>query len=485
MSETTHAPYNPEFFRRVGHRLVDELADYLRAARKGSMPVLPEPHPRNLAKQYQQPVPAEPCTQAEETFLRRARAIIEQSVHLHHPGYIAHQVAPPLPAAALAELLTGVLNQSLAVYEMSPAATHIERETVRWLCDLIGWESGADGIFTSGGSLGNLTALLVARNRATEGAAWEHGVGTGAPLAVLVGESAHYSVARAAGILGLGQESVLRVPLDRRYAMDVAALDYRYHRAVAQGRKIVAVVASASSTVTGTFDPLQAIGRFCRENGLWFHVDGAHGASVLLSPKYKSLAAGIELADSVVWDAHKLLFLPSLATAVLFRHGPHSYEAFRQQASYLFDRHPERDFDLALRTVECTKRMMAWKLWLALQLYGTRGLGELLTHLFDLGRAFAALIKSQPDFELLTEPMSNILCFRHRPEGGQSDVTDLEALNDHQVKIRRRVLESGEFFLVQTRVQEAVYLRTTLMNVHTTEQDLRRLLELIRRCAAP
>ena len=471
--------YDPKFFRRTGHRLVDLLADYLAAARERRLPVLPEPDPRALAPRYQAAAPAGPAARAEDTFLKRVEELIAESTHLHHPGYIAHQVAPPLPVGALADLLQGVLNQSLAVYEMSPAATHIERQTVRWLCALVSWDQDSDGVFTSGGSLGNLTGLLAARNQATNGAAWERGVGAGPRLAILACENAHYSVARAAGILGLGQKGVVRVPVDARYAMDFGALEKAYVRAVADGHQVVAVVASAASTATGSFDPLRRIGEFCRERGVWLHVDGAHGASVLFSEKYRHLADGLELADSIVWDAHKLLYLPSLATAVLFRRREASYAAFQQHASYLFDRHNEPDMDLARRTVECTKRMMAWKLWIAWQLYGTSGLGELVTRALDLGCAFAAILRAQPDFELLTEPMANILCFRYRPAG----VTP-EALNELQTRVRRQVLESGEFFLVQTRLGDAVYLRTTLMNVHTTEDDLRRLLDLIRGLAA-
>ncbi len=476
--------YDPEIFRHAGHRLVDQLTDYMVAARQGQMPVLPAPAPPTLADRYQQSPPAEPAPDAVKCLSRQVQELIEQGIHLQHPGYIGHQVGAPLPAASLAELVTGVLNQSMAVYEMSPSATHIERQTVRWLCNIMGWGQAADGVFTSGGSLGNLTALLAARNHATGGGAWEKGVRSGSPLAMLVSEHAHYSVARSAGILGLGQENVLRVPVDRQLRMDPAALAECYRAAVAQGKKIAAVVASAGTTATGSFDPLREIGEFCRARGVWFHVDGAHGASVLLSPKYRSLAEGIELADSVIWDAHKMLFQPGLATALLFRQGSHSYEAFSQEASYLFGRHAFPNYDLGLRTIECTRPMQAWKLWISFQLYGLRGLGEMVTQKLDLARAFAALLRVQPDFELLIEPMCNILCFRHIPGSAKREALSAAQLDEHQAKVRQRVLASGKFFLVQTRIGEALYLRCTLMNAYTTEQDLVRLLELIRECAA-
>jgi L-2,4-diaminobutyrate decarboxylase len=475
--------YDPEFFRAAGHRLVDQLANFLTAAWKGGMPVLPQPSPTALADCYQQPVPLEPASDLSGALTQRVRELIEQGIHLQHPGYIGHQVGAPIPAASLAELVAGVLNQSMAVYEMSPAATHIEHQTVRWLCSLIGWDQQADGVFTSGGSLGNLTALLAARNHATSGAAWEQGVRSGPQLAVIVSEHAHYSVERAAGILGLGQEGVIRVPVDKHFRIQLPALADCYHAAEAQAKIVVAVVASAGTTATGSFDSLRQIGEFCRARGVWFHVDGAHGASVLLSPKYQELAAGIEMADSVVWDAHKMLFMPGLATALLFREGARGYEAFRQEASYLFGRHAFPEHDLGLRTVECTRPMQAWKLWLAFQLYGARGLGELVTQKLDLAREFAAQLQSQPDFELLTEPMCNILCFRYHPGGAESCALSVSRLNELQASIRQRVLASGRFYLVQTRIGGKLYLRCTLMNAQTTAQDLGRLIGLIRECA--
>jgi len=442
------------------------------------IPALPHPNPMTLADRYRQPLPAEPAADFSQAIMQHVQELIAEGIHLQHPGYIGHQVGAPIPAASLAELVTGVVNQSMAVYEMSPAATHIEHQTVRWLCDLIGWDHQSDGVFTSGGSLGNLTALLAARNHATGGAAWEQGVRSGPPLAFLVSEHAHYSVARAAGILGLGQAGVIRVPVDDRFRMRVPALRECYHAARSQGKTVAAIVASAGTTATGSFDPLREIGEFCRAEGVWLHVDGAHGASVLLSPKYQELAAGIELADSVIWDAHKMLFMPGLSTALLFREGTRSYEPFRQEASYLFGRHAFPEHDLGLRTVECTRPIEAWKLWLSFQLYGARGLGELVTQKIDLAREFAARIKSQPDFELATNPACNILCFRHLPADARAQ--SRAALNEHQANIRRRVIASGKFYLVQTRIDEKLYLRCTLMNAHTTAPDLARLLDLIR-----
>jgi len=226
---------------------------------------------------------------------------------------------------------------------------------------------------------------------------------------------------------------------------------------------------------------LREIGEFCREKAVWFHIDGSHGASALFSEKYRSLTDGIELASSLVWDMHKMLFIPSLVTAVLFPQRPYNYEAFSQEASYLFARRPEEaDFDLALRTLECTKRTMGIKLWLALRVHGAEVIGELVARTFDLAREFAALLKAQPDFELAAEPASNILCFRHVPPRIRNAGNEPERLDEHQLEVRQGVVASGRYFLVQTVLRNKIYLRTTLMNPRTTVEDLKGLIKAIR-----
>ena len=184
------------------------------------------------------------------------------------------------------------------------------------------------------------------------------------------------------------------------------------------GRHVLAVVASAGSTATGAVDPLEAVADFCARHGLWFHVDGAHGASAVLSPRYRGLLRGIERADSVVWDAHKMMLMPALITAVLFRDGARSFDAFAQEASYLFHGQQERAWhDVAQRTLECTKEMMALKLYTCLSVLGTRVFQDALEGSFDLARAFAHKLQAAEDFELAVEPECNIVCFRHTPRG--------------------------------------------------------------------
>jgi len=474
-------PYDPNLFRRCGHEVVDALAAYLDSALAGELPVLAYHAPLELAREYQESLPLDSASDAEAALASSLDQVIRESIHLHHPGYVGHQVPPALPLAALADLISSLLNNSVAIHEMAPAGTQIERQVIRWLCASVGWPQDSDGVLTSGGSLGNLTALLAARNRATQDMAWRRGLHAGPPLALLVSDQAHYSLARAAGVLGLGEESVIAIPTDSRFRIDISALADLYRRTVQEGKRVIAIVGSAGTTATGSFDPLREMGEFCREKDVWFHIDGTHSASALFSEKYRALAEGIELATSLVWDMHKMLFAPSLITAVLFRRREDSYGAFSQQANYLFGRRGEdADFDIALRTLECTKKTLGIKLWLTLRLHGARMIGALVTKTFDLAREFAALIKAQPDFELATEPASNILCFRHVPKALAGLENAAEKLDAHQAELRKKVVASGKYFLVQTVLRHRVYLRTTLMNPRTSIQDLQGLIQAIR-----
>jgi L-2,4-diaminobutyrate decarboxylase len=224
-------------------------------------------------------------------------------------------------------------------------------------------------------------------------------------------------------------------------------------------------------------DPLLEIGTYCQAHQLWFHVDGAHGASALLSEKHRRQLQGIALADSVVWDGHKLLYMPATVSAVLFRDEAHSYSAFSQDASYLFQGKTTEDeaFNISYRTLECTKRMMALKLWAAFSLYGKSGLGALIDEAFEKAKLLASKLQNQPSFALLMTPQTNIVCFRYLADLGA------DRLNAHQSKIRQQLVENGLFHITQVNLDGIVWLRVTLMNPFTEEADLDELLAKVER----
>jgi len=462
------AMFDPEGFRTVGHQLIDLLAAHLAENLAGQGKALDWQPPAAADARRHAPLPCHPALTPQGLLDALQTDILAGSLRIHHPRNLGHQVAPPLPLAALCDLVAALTNQAMAVYEAGPTATLLEKQVIRWLGELVGW-SGTEGVLTSGGAQANLTALLAARQQMAGWNIWQQGVAAGVPLKILASEHAHYSVARAAGIMGLGVDAVVKVAADDQGRMEPVALAQACQQVTQSGARIMAVVATAGCTPTGSIDPLAEIGAWCREQGLWLHVDGAHGASALLSDKHRGMLRGIELADSVVWDGHKLLYMPATVSAVLFRKPQDSYAAFAQEASYLFqgDSNADETYNTSYRTLECTKRMMGLKLWAAFSLYGTSGLGELVDKVFATARLLADKLEAATDFELLMPPQTNIVCFRYR--------------SGEQAAIRSALVESGAFHLAQVKLGGEVWLRTTVMNPFTAESDLDALLETIRR----
>lgn len=467
--------FDPERFRADGHRLIDALADQLARwhAREGL--VVPWREPGEARRAWD--LEGEPRGELVEDLLSAARA----STALAHPRFLGHQVPPPLPGAALAELTSALLNNGMAVAEMGPSAVPIELAVVDWMCRRLGLPAGAGGALTSGGSLGNLTALLAMRQAHAGHDVWQDGAHAGPPLAVIVSGDAHYSIARAVRIMGWGDGGAIPARLDERRRMTAVAVREALEGAGGGegGRRVIGIVAAAGSTATGAFDPLEELADLAAERGLWLHVDAAHGGGVALSPTLRGKLRGIERADSVVWDAHKLLMMPALVTGVLFRREAHAYEAFAQQASYLFAdvRPADTWWDLGQRTLECTKRMMALEVWACLRAYGEPLLGAIVDRQHERAQELAALVEAAPDFELAVAPESNIVCYRHVPAAGDPGADDLDG---HNRALRRSVLETGRYYVVGVQLPRGYFLRSAIMNPRTEPADLAGLLEHLR-----
>ncbi|MFP4502048.1 MAG: pyridoxal phosphate-dependent decarboxylase family protein [Candidatus Hydrogenedentota bacterium] len=450
--------YDPEHFRALGHHVIDTLADALAQAAAGNGPVLPQRDPEAMCAAW-------PAPDGNSAFPALLDKLLGDSIHLHDPGYIGHQVSAPLPLATLCDLVSSYLNNGMAIYEMGPAATAIEQAVIRWMAERLDFPAGAGGVLTSGGSLGNLTALLAARNAA-------EARGVLRPV-FLVSDQAHYSVARALRIMGMPNEAVVTIPSDAQFRLSPDALCHGIGGVHAAGRTPVAVVACACTTATGTYDPIADIADVCNTHGLWLHVDAAHGAGAVLCPAYRHLAAGIERAASVVWDAHKMLLMPALVTGVVFRRCIDSYLPFEEEAAYLYEREAHEEwYNIGHRTLECTKVMAGLKVYAALACCGEALFSEHIGACYGKARTFARMIAEAPHFELAQQPEANIVCFRYAPPGAAPDTL--------QPDIRKRILHDGRFYIVQTTLPRGVFLRTTVINPATTTDHLAALLAAIR-----
>ncbi|MCP4107044.1 MAG: aminotransferase class V-fold PLP-dependent enzyme [Desulfobacteraceae bacterium] len=415
---------------------------------------------------------------SEDSLSRFLNTYLSSTTRLHHPAFLAHQVAPPHYAGALGSLVDGFTNNGMVVYEMGPGATTIEYFLINWLLEKIGWQPAplkikkdegqtfGGGALTHGGSLANLTAMIAARTRITPNV-WQDGNPN--DLALLAPAECHYSIARATGILGIGHNSLYKLDVDDRGVVIPDRLLSKYKMMENDGKRAVALVANACSTGVGLYDPLQEIGEFCREKNLWFHVDGAHGASALLSDRHKNLLKGIELADSLTWDAHKMMRTPTLCAALLVRDHQSLDNAFEQEASYLLHEKERPGFDFIHRTVECTKAGLGLKLFFVLAALGEKGLTEYIDRQFELTMEAYEYIRQTPDFECPVEPQSNILCFRIK-----------EDTDEMQLALRDKLTAKGDFYLSSAVFKDKRYLRLAFMNPNTSLDDIKKLISEVR-----
>jgi L-2,4-diaminobutyrate decarboxylase len=478
--------YDPDLLRSAGVRLAELLAQHLAAVQSGAGPVIPWHQPPENVQQACQVLAEIPAADTSpealaQRFAELVTLMLQRGINLHHPRYIGHQVPASVPIAGLFDAVGSVTNQPMAIYEMGPWATAAEWAMVRELGRLIGWQPDEfSGLVTHGGSLANYTALLTARNVAL-GDVWEQGLPRqGLPPVLVVHTDAHYSVSRSAGMLGLGTNHVLRVPLDERRRMDPNRLDEILAGLRAQGQPIVAAVACACSTPIGAFDPLPEIAESCRRHDVWLHVDAAHGGAACFSPRHRHLVAGLDRADSVAWDAHKMLFMPALCAFVFYRDKSHRFETFRQSAPYLFDPTAPglAEYDSGLRAVECTKRAAAFGLWGVWALFGPQLFADLVEVTFELGQVLYRKLCAAADFEPVHDPQCNIVVFRHVPDALRT--ASPERLGRFQMDLRRRLVESGQFYIVSTNIDRVGALRVTIINPLTTPDHLDQLLDALR-----
>ena len=420
-----------------------------------------------------------------EKFQQFLGTYLSAATKLHHPGTMSHQVAVPQPMGALGAFIDAFTNNSASIYEMGPSAGALEFGILNWMLAKVGWRPspapggvmGDDGnpgeygggILTHGGSLANLTALMAARSRAAPDA-WRDGLPR--EFVIVAPLSSHYSIGRAVDILGLGRRALKPAPVDANGRILPDRLGGYLAALKSEGSKVLAVVANACATAAGLFDPLRETARVCTQAGAWLHVDGAHGASALLSQWHRSLLDGVEGADSIVWDAHKMLRTPSNCTAVLVRDHRWLDSAFHQEASYLFHDKDQPGVDVIHRSVECTKAGLGLRLFLVLASEGEAGAARFIEAQVALAKSAARFIASRPGLELAVEPEFNILCFR---AAGDDEL---------QLEIRRRLLERGRHFISTTEFRGSRWLRLSLMNPATEMQDIETLVNEVENDAA-
>lgn len=421
-------------------------------------------------------LPHEPVSEQVADILR---TVVANSVSVSHPRTAAHLHCPPLLASLAAEVVISALNQSMDSFDQAPIATIVEQKMIRWLCAQAGLPSSADGTFTTGGSQSNYMGLLLARDtflrKHWNWSAQKSGLPPEArQLRILCSEVAHFTVEKSAAQLGLGTDSVVRVAVDDHFRMDPVALRAALTAFRSQNLQPVAIVATAGTTDFGSIDPLPEITNLAHNAKSWLHVDAAYGGALLFSADHRAKLAGIEQADSLSLDFHKLLWQPIPCSVFLVREARH-FDSIKMHADYL---NPELDENagvpnLVTTSVLTTRRFDALKLWISLQHLGRAQLAAMLDRTVAVAAYTAEIVRTTPSLELVCEPQLSTVVFRYVPRQRRLEVDRINA------SIRRRLFETGSAVIGHTRVRGQQCLKFTCMNPATSEAQMKELVDLV------
>lgn len=403
------------------------------------------------------------------------RLILAGGVNPSHPKAVGHMHCLPTMASIVAELLIGATNQSLDSWDESPAATGLEQELIRRFCEVVGLPSGSGGTMDAGATMANQAAMLLAREDYLEknygSSSRERGVPpdlTGR-LLIVCSEEAHFSIDQAAAFGGIGTQQVRRLPVDEALTIDLSALSEALAAETKVGNLPFLIVATAGTTNAGNIPDIRAIAALARKYRCWFHVDAAYGGALLLSERYRTLLAGIELADSIALDPHKLLF-QSVSCGMLLVRDETDLRHFTFHSEYLSPAEPQKrgsdglgHVNLVDHSLQTTRRFDALKLYMSLRSLGTKGFDEVISSTIDCAQFFANLIDEDPMLELATWPQTNIVLFRYVDT--RLTAVDLDLAND---AIQQDLYNRGHVILSRTRVRGIVFLKATCMNPLTS-----------------
>ncbi len=450
-------------FRRHGHELVDWLADYL--TNVGDLPITPDVRPGEIRRQ----IPAHPPEKGEpfEAMFQDFRELILPGMtHWNHPGWFAYFPGNNSPPSILAELLTAGLGAQCMSWATSPAATELEQVTMEWLRQMLGLPAEFVGSLQDTASTATLVALLSARERATGDVSGARGMAAAtAPLTVYASREAHSSVDKGVKLSGIGLDHLRHIPVDSAFAVDPAALE----RAIAADREAgltpACVVATIGTTSSTAIDPVPAVAEICRRHGIWLHVDAAYAGAAAIVPELRHRFAGMELADSLVFNPHKWLLTNFDCTAYFVRDPEALLRTFQASPEYLRTRYDAEVVNYRDWGIQLGRRFRALKLWFVLRSYGVEGLREMIRGHVALAQELAGWVSRRPDFEVMAPVPFGLVCFRYRPEGKSEE--ELDAVNQ---ELMTRANARRRFHLTHTRLSGRYAIRL-VVGQRSTRRD--------------
>ncbi|WP_204101389.1 pyridoxal phosphate-dependent decarboxylase family protein [Occallatibacter savannae] len=464
-----------EEFRTAGHRLVDRIAEFLGSVADMSVTPGQSPSAVRQALNAEQGLP-ESGADAATLLDRAAQLVFDHSLFNAHPRFWGYVTAGAAPIGMLGELLASAANPNCGAWLLSPMASEIEGQTIRWIAEMLKYPTDCGGLFVSGGNMANIVGFLA--GRAAKGGPEIRSKGVdGRRLRAYCSAETHTWIQKAADIAGLGTESVRWIAADDGFRIDVEALRSRIRQDIASGDKPFLVIGNAGTVSTGAVDDLKALAELCREFGLWFHVDGAYGAMAAGAPEASQLFEGLELADSLAVDPHKWLYAPIEAGCTLVRDVASLRDAFSYHPAYYhFGVEATNYFDLGPQN---SRGFRALKVWLALQHAGREGYAQMISDDIRLSRAMYDAVSRHPELQALTQGLS-IATFRYVPtEVDRSDQAGDEYLNKLNQELLTRLQQGGEAYLSNAVIGGKYALRACIVNFRTTLEDVESVPDLV------
>ena len=403
--------------------------------------------------------------QGEAFSISQGLTLLDQSIAQSRPRFFAYIGSSGLEIGAIADFLASSYDINLAV--SSGAASLLEKQTAAWVGDFVGY-SNAKGLFTSGGTISNMTALAAARTKAQPTSRQK---GITSPLAIYCSREAHYSNIRAVEILGLGADSMRVIDIDENRKLSPSALEAAIKEDIANGVTPMAVIASSGTTLTGAVDPLRKISEICKKYQVWMHVDGAYGAPAAGTKMVGDLFEGLDLADSVTIDAHKWLFVPKACSILLVKDLELLFDTFSHDEAYM--PHDDHDFNPVDLTLEYSRPLRALKLWMGFYAHGAKAFRDAITSNLELAQFTYERAKADSKFRVLPNPPQlSIVPMQYLPDG-------VEDVNAHNKQLCLEIVQDGRIYISPAVIDGEVWLRPCYTNFRTTKDDVEEMFSVI------
>jgi aromatic-L-amino-acid/L-tryptophan decarboxylase len=443
--------FSPDRMREIGYRVVDGIVNHLATLR--DQPVGAKADPAILQAAVAESAP-EQGMEFETVLEQLERDIFPNTMHVNHPRFLSYVPGPSNFVGAMADALVAGYNIFAGTWTSGSGPAAVELTTMEWLREICSMPATAGGLFVSGRTMANLTALAVARHLKLG----EHADGA----TVYFSDQAHSSLEKALRVIGVSPTNARKIPSDCEYRLPLEELAKWVAEDRAAGKRPFCVIASAGTTNTGAIDPLRELSAFCRQQDLWLHIDGAYGAAAAISERGRKLLAGIELADSLSLDPHKWLFQPFEIGCVLLRDIAHLRDTYRILPEYLKDAQQySSEFNFTDHGLQLTRSFRALKLWMSIKVFGMESFRAAITRGFEQAEFVEALLRDMHGWEIVTPAQMGIVCFRY---------TSLD--DAAHLRLVQAVLQDGFTLITSTVLRHRTVLRTCTINPRTTHGDI-------------